>query len=89
MNEQMKNIAQKAGFEYLNTESDGEVLFMKLDHDDLNRQGKILETFTQLLLQEVINEIHVADVGHLLGKSYYLDKVAEHIAKHFKMECYA
>lgn len=46
-----------------------------------------IELFSELLIRECIkeciNEIHVADVGDLVGKSYYLDLVAEHIEKHF------
>ena len=41
--------------------------------------GKLIK----MLVQECINEIHGADIGDLYGKSYYLDKVAEHIEKHF------
>jgi hypothetical protein len=44
------------------------------------------EKFAELIVRECINEIHVADVGDLKGKSYYLDKVAEHIEKHFGVE---
>ena len=44
------------------------------------------EKFAELILQECINEIHGVDVGDLKGKSYYLDKVAEHIEKHFGVE---
>ena len=42
--------------------------------------------FAELIVRECVNEIHVADVGDLKGKSYYLDKVAEHIEKHFGVE---
>lgn len=45
-----------------------------------------LEKFAELIVQECVNEIHVADVGDLKGKGYYLDKVAEHIEKHFGVE---
>ena len=44
------------------------------------------EKFAELIVRECVNEIHVADVGDLKGKSYYLDKVAEHIEKHFGVE---
>lgn len=37
-------------------------------------------------MRECINEIHDADVGDLKGKGYYLDRVAEHIEKHFGIE---
>ena len=49
-------------------------------------QDKVLEKFAELIVRECVNEIHVADVGDLKGKSYYLDKVAEHIEKHFGVE---
>jgi hypothetical protein len=39
--------------------------------------------FAELIVKECINEIHDADVGDLKGKGYYLDRVAEHIEKHF------
>jgi hypothetical protein len=45
-----------------------------------------LEKFAELIVKECINEIHVADVGDLKAKGYYLDKVAEHIEKHFGVE---
>jgi hypothetical protein len=44
------------------------------------------EKFALLIVRECVNEIHVADVGDLKGKGYYLDKVAEHIEKHFGVE---
>jgi hypothetical protein len=44
------------------------------------------EKFAELIVRECINEIHVADIGDLKGKGYYLDKVAEHIEKHFGVE---
>lgn len=44
------------------------------------------EKFAELIVKECINEIHVADVGDLKAKGYYLDKVAEHIEKHFGVE---
>ena len=47
---------------------------------------KLMEKFAELIVRECINEIHVADVGELKGKSYYLDKVAEHIEKHFGVD---
>jgi hypothetical protein len=45
-----------------------------------------LEKFTEVVVRECIDEIHNADVGNLKGKGYYLDKVAEHIEKHFRIE---
>ena len=44
------------------------------------------EKFAELIVKECINEIHVADVGDLKAKGYYLDKVAEHIEKHFGVQ---
>ena len=44
------------------------------------------EKFAELIVQECINEIHGANVSDLVGKSYYLDLVAEHIEKHFGVE---
>ena len=45
-----------------------------------------IEKFAALIVHECINEIHGADVGDLVGKSYYLDLVADHIEKHFRIE---
>jgi hypothetical protein len=45
-----------------------------------------LKKFAELIVKECINEIHDADVGNLKGRGYYLDKVAEHIEKHFGVE---
>lgn len=42
--------------------------------------------FAEIIINECINEIHNADVGDLIGKSYYLDKVAEHIEAHFGLK---
>lgn len=39
--------------------------------------------FAELILRECINEIHGANLGDLPAASYYLDKVAEHLEKHF------
>ena len=44
------------------------------------------EKFAELIVKECINEIHDADVGDLKGKGYYIDRVAEHIEKHFGVE---
>ena len=44
------------------------------------------ERFAELIVRECLSQIHVADVGDLKAKSYYLDKVAEHIEKHFGVE---
>ena len=39
--------------------------------------------FAELIIRECINEIHGANLGDLPAASYYLDKVSEHIEKHF------
>jgi hypothetical protein len=39
--------------------------------------------FARLIIKECTDEIHAADVGDLFEKGYYLDRVAEHIEKHF------
>ena len=44
------------------------------------------EKFAELIIRECIEQIHGADVGDLKAKAYYLDKVAEHIEKHFGFE---
>lgn len=46
----------------------------------------VADEFVELIVKECINEIHVADVGDLKAKGYYLDKVAEHIEKHFGVQ---
>ena len=58
----------------------------KAFEDDKVRTDEVFERFAELIVRECINEIHVADVGDLKGKGYYLDKVAEHIEKHFGVE---
>ena len=78
MNERILELMTKAGF-------DVEKLRMYpggWPREDL----LVLQDFAELIVRECINEIHVADVGDLKGKSYYLDKVAEHIEKHFGVE---
>lgn len=58
----------------------------------VNKDGNIidpligLEKFAELIVRECVGEIHRADVGDLKGKSYYLDKVSEHIENHFGIE---
>ncbi len=58
----------------------------KAFEDDKVRTDEVFERFAELIVRECINEIHVADVGDLKGKGYYLDKVAEHIEEHFGVE---
>lgn len=48
-----------------------------------NALNLTFEKFAKLIVQKCIAEIHVADVGNLHAKAFYLDKVAEHIEKHF------
>jgi hypothetical protein len=57
----------------IDTDSNGEVRPCGFD----------TKKFAELIVKECINEIHDADVGDLKGKGYYLDRVAEHIEKHF------
>jgi hypothetical protein len=73
MNERIKKLAEQAGHKPLGTFAD-ELM------DIYNKK------FAELIIKECVNEIYVADVGDLKGKSYYLDKVAEHIEKHFGVE---
>ena len=73
MNKRIKELAEQAGYKSMGTFAD-ELM------DIYNKK------FGELIIRECINEIHVADVGDLKGKSYYLDKVAEHIEKHFGVE---
>lgn len=62
-------------------------LWMKTDTEFSNPPTlEWAEKFAELIVKECINEIHVADVGDLKAKGYYLDKVAEHIEKHFGVE---
>lgn len=78
MNERIKELALQAnGFFHLRWDGrEGSVEF----------QAENLEKFAKLIVRECINEIHVADVDNLKGKGYYLDKVAEHLEKHFEVE---
>ena len=41
------------------------------------------EKFAELIIRECCNVIHGADMKDLRGKEYYLDRVSEHIEKHF------
>ena len=50
---------------------------------NIHATPEIIAEFAELIVRECINEIYAADVGDLKGKSYYLDKVAEHLEKHF------
>jgi hypothetical protein len=95
MNERILELAEQAGIKinprrlYWDDEPDG---YLESDNDFiLNNQeivikvleGDALKKLAELIVWECINEIHVADIGDLKGKGYYLDKVAEHIEKHF------
>ena len=71
MNEQIKQLAEQAGW---------------MMGDEVKGFDTRLEKFAELIVRECINEIHVADVGDLKGKGYYLDKVAEHLEQHFGIE---
>lgn len=48
-------------------------------------QRASVEDFMQCVIDECINEIHGAVVPDFTGKSYHLDRVAEHIEKHFEL----
>lgn len=56
---------------------------------DYNAEGewklseREVKQLAELIVRECINQIHAADVGDLIGKSYYLDKVANHIENYF------
>lgn len=94
MNERIRELAEQAGIllkprrPYYNDEPDG---YLESDNDFiLNNDDAVmaileggLEKFAKLILRECINEVHVADVGDLKAKGYYLDKVAEHLEKRF------
>lgn len=41
----------------------------------------VADMFAELLIKECISEIYMVDVGDLKGRSYCLDKVAEHLEK--------
>ena len=76
MNERIRELADQA---------------VKYSLSNVNRDSEFftpiaMEKFAELIVRECINEIHVADVGDLKGKGYYLDKVAEHIEEHFGVE---
>lgn len=73
MNNRIKELAQQAGYH--------EDMF-GLGHWDMPE----CQRFAELIVRECLSQIHVADVGDLKAKSYYLDKVAEHIEKHFGVE---
>ena len=84
MNERIRELAEQAtkyAFEW--AEGDSKIN-PKITPDKWLKAYQ--EKFAELIVRECINEIHVADVGDLKGKSYYLDKVAEHIEKHFGVE---
>jgi len=75
MNERIKQLAEQASHQ----SPDGYPVTIPYSKD-------FAEKFAELIVRECINEIHVADIGDLKGKGYYLDKVAEHIEKHFGVE---
>ena len=80
MNERIRELIEQATEKIAN---DGKDLWLGKTHYRLVFNK---EKFAELIVRECINEIHVADVGDLKGKGYYLDKVAEHIEKHFGVE---
>ena len=58
----------------------------KAEHGSAYFHVEYTRKFAELIVRECINEIHVADVGDLKAKDYYLDKVAEHIEQHFGVQ---
>lgn len=80
MNERIKKFAEQARL-YASEQYPGS--FVKYDP----KWFEIYDAkFAELIIRECLDQIHVADVGDLKAKSYYLDKVAEHIEKHFGVE---
>ena len=81
MNERIQELAEQSGVTVLTTHGMKDVV------DGCYIVGPAhLQKFAELIVRECINEIHAADVGNLKAKSYYLDKVAEHIEKYFGVE---
>ena len=75
MNARILEIAKKAG---LHVTAEGEILPAFFGSVDTG-----YKRFATFLINDIINEIHVANVGNLVGQSYYLDKVAEHLETQF------
>lgn len=76
MNKHIFELAKQADLIQWDTLSSG---VRTPDHKSVVKAKK----FAKLIIRECVAEIHVADVGNLHAKAYYLDKVAEHIEKHF------
>lgn len=76
MNEDLIEKLDNQAWEYAVDNSNGIYNDGRLSERKRNR-------FAELLIRECINEIHGANLGDLPAASYYLDKVSEHIEKHF------
>ena len=76
MNEIIRKLAEQAGATAMGRS--GYTDYGTLDLD--------VEKFAELIVRVCVNEIHAVELTELIGKSYYLDKVAEHIEKHFGVE---
>ena len=79
MNKQIKQLVEQAGAEELGADLYGGPFIGAIRMD-------FLEKFAVLVAKECIEQIHGADVGDLKAKSYYLDKVAEHIENYFGID---
>lgn len=82
MNERIKELAEQAEKLQRDEVSYRERLHNRYCTGDMEAEI-FREKFAELIVRECINEVHVADVGDLKAKGYYLDKVAEHLEKHF------
>lgn len=81
MNGRIQELAEQAWSMVSNEELQRGELY-EADQQRMRRD----QVFAELIIRECINEIHGADVGYLYGKSYYLDRVAEHIEKQFGIQ---
>lgn len=79
MNERIQNLLLEAGGELGGEHPTTGQLVIYTDEVDY-------EKFAQLIVRECVNEIHGAYVGNLQAKAWYLDRVAEHVEKHFGIE---
>jgi hypothetical protein len=89
MNKRIQELAEQAG-EYVNSvytppvrsKTPGKIW----EDGHIGWHEQFHQKFAELIVRECVNEIHDADIGDLKGRGYYLDKVAEHIEKHFGVE---
>jgi capsid portal protein len=73
MNRHIKNLAKQA---FINLEKDPIII----------NNPKDLRHFAELIIKECIDNVYCADFGDFYGQSYYMDKVAEHLEKHFDIK---